>query len=311
MKHSLKILFVFAFFLSVCTPAWSDRLLLPQNGGAVVLDGDDFSELQRLAWGTRSSSLLDIHPSGSVVASYSHDEGLVFWNTRNLSEASRYRQPLFEGALDMKFSLSGDELYFLSPSLRSVIVFDLKSSEVSRLVPVPGKSPHSISVNSHGILVEQERALSLISTSSESSLVAQFHFAHDLLASVVADGRLFVSLDGEDSLSAFDLPSGRSLEDVPLERAPEKIIASRAGGKLYVLADGGLVQSWGVNGGAPRWSVVLDGVSPDFVCEGRDSGRVYLLDLRAGIIVSVDAERGRELARRRLPQRLSKALALP
>lgn len=295
MTKSKKIFFTTLWiWLVASSVAFGEELIVPREGGVVVLDGQTLAELRRVEFG-EAPPLLSVHPQAPILASLQGGNGLVFWNLPTMVEASRHEHALFDGVSAMHFSEDGDELYLLSSKLRGIVVFDLSRSKVKGLIPVPGSPPKGFSVAESGLVVEQADGISLVSTEPQDGLVAQFRFPENLNSSVVAGAQLFVALRGVPALTSYQLPSGRVLNFMPTNGEVTYLASGSTPGEVVSLDGNGQVQKWAPAGGR-SWTGPALGVGVRAVCASR-KGRLYTFDETSGTILVLDAEAGTELAR--------------
>ena len=66
-------------FLLLTGSAWAEGLAVPTEGGVLILDGRNLTEIRTLSLGGKETPRLAVHPSSPVMAGLAGDQ-LVFWN---------------------------------------------------------------------------------------------------------------------------------------------------------------------------------------------------------------------------------------
>lgn len=294
-----KILYVSLLCLFVSSASGADGLVVPTPGGGVVLEAKSLNQVGEFSLGSASKPLLAVHPSSPILAGYTPDTGVVFWNLPSMAVASTHNDELFgDGISSISFSQDGKSLFLLSDDLRSVVVFDLAKSEVSGLLPIPGTSPESMVVTSVGLLLGQGGGVTFVSSEPEEGLVAQFKFPQTISSTLVLGERLFIGLRSTPGIWSYQLPSGRALGFVPTE-GEVKQIRSLGPGKLFcLLSDAGAIHGHDFQSPTARWT--FPGQFNQLVVSPAGDV-VYGVDRQGLNLVAVEASLGAELARVVLP----------
>lgn len=297
MQKSLsRILYKIVFLcLTLAVVSGADGLVVPKPGGGVVLEADSLSRVTEFRIDSRSTPLLAVHPSSPILAGYTPETGVVFYNLPSLTVASTHKGELYaSGVNDIAFSSDGNSLYLLSGELRSVVVLDLKTSEVSELLPVPGAGSQRLSATASGLLLNQGSVLSLIGGQADEGLLAQFRFPQDITAAQVEGERLFIGLRSVAGVWSYQLPSGRVLGFLPTEGEVKQLCALGKSKGFCLLNAAGALQAYDFSTPAPRWT--FPG-RYGLLLKGRAGDAVYAVDSQSSTIVSVDSRLGSELAR--------------
>ena len=297
MQKSLsRILYKIVFLcLTLAVVSGADGLVVPKPGGGVVLDADSLNQVAEFRVDSRTTPLLAVHPSSPILAGYTPETGVVFFNLPSMTVASTHKGELYaNGINDLAFSADGNSLYLLSGELRSVVVLDLKTSEVSGLLPVPGAGSEGLSITSSGLLLNQGSVLSLIGPQADEGLLAQFRFPQDISDAQVEGERLFIGLRGVAGVWSYQLPSGRVLGFLPTEGEVKQFCPLGRGQGFCLLSASGAIQAYDFSAAGPRWT--FPGRYARLL-RGRESGAVFALDSQSSTVIAVDSKLGSELAR--------------
>ena len=284
----------FLLLLLFSSSVWAEGLAVPTEGGVLILDGRSLTEVRTLSWGGKETPRLAVHPSSSVMAGLAGDQ-LVFWNLPAFAEASKHKDPLFSGVNSLAFSADGSSLFLLSPELRAVLVFDLSTSKVTGTLPIPGGSPQWMRVAPDGILVGQENAVNLLSTSPDRGLLAQYSFPDSVGAAVVSQGRIMLARTGIAGVDSYELKTGRAIGYVPAAGVIKDMVVGTGG--MYALLNGGEVRALSADASQTRWTYPASGSAFQQVLAGANGSNVFCFDRSAGMLVSLDAVAGQENAR--------------
>ena len=281
-------------FLLLTGSAWAEGLAVPTEGGVLILDGRNLTEIRTLSLGGKETPRLAVHPSSPVMAGLAGDQ-LVFWNLPPFTEASKHQDTLFSGVDSMAFSADGSTLFLLSPELRAVLNFDLATSKVIGTLPVPGGSPEWMKVTPDGLLVGQENSVNLLSTSPDKGLLAQYSFPDSIVAAVVSQGRIILARAGIAGIDSYELKTGRAIGYVPAAGVIKDMVAGTGG--MYALLNGGEVRALSADGSQTRWTYPASGSTFQQIVAGANGSSVFCFDRSAGVLVSLDAVAGQENAR--------------
>lgn len=280
------LLAVWAFLLS--STVLAQGVVVPTGEQLVVLQGSGLSPTSQVSFKGGDGLQLAVHPTSPTLATLVEGR-LEFWNLPSLSLASKFNDPLLEGAVDCEFSPTGGELFVLSAKLKAVVVFDLARSKVSGLIGLPGGQPQAMQVSTAGLLVRLENSVVLVSTDPKVGLVAQFRYPETLAGGALSDGRLFVARRGILGVDAWDVKSGKLVGRMP-SSLEARSIAPRPGQQgVFLLSSSGVVESWGFGQSSPQWSSAgrYEGISLS-----PDGSSLYALDRAGQKVVSLDTATG-------------------
>ena len=276
-------------------PAFAEGLVIPRKGGLTVLRGADLSELRQVSTGLeRETPRLAVHPGAPVLASLSGRE-LTFWNLPTFTEASRHQDDLFQSACGLAFSAGGEELYVLSEAMKAVIVFDLNSSKVAGVIPVPGGVPNRIDATALGLLVRTENGVCLLSPELEDALLAQFRYPATLQSAAISGERLFLARSGEPGLDSYEAKSGRALGPIFSSSQFQAVAPLPKKSGLVALTSAGGVEAWDFGQSRATWTYGGSGLFDNLLLS-KEGTVVYALSRKTGSLVSLDAASGKELA---------------
>lgn len=276
-------------------PALADGLIASRAGGGVLLDSDTLSEVGRFQMGDNDVPLLAVHPTAPILAAHTPGEGLVFWNLPQCSEASRHQNALLgEGVVSLEFSRDGERLYLLSSRLRAVLVFELASSKIITMIPVPGGEPTGFGVGAGHLLVTQGSTISVLSTDPKEGLVAQFRFPEEVLSGLLQESRVYVALRGVNGIWAYQFPTGRTLGLLPTSTEVAEIV-ERANGLVLSTPSG--LESQPTSGEGQGWKAPSVGGAFDLAGITPDQRRVFALKRASGLLLILDSKTGAELGR--------------
>lgn len=286
----LKVLILF----SLCAPALADGLIVPKVGGCLVLSPGTLAKEREFKMDTKAVPLLAAHPSAPVVASVTPEQGLVFWNTPGFSEASRAGDPLLkDGIVDMAFSADGNSLYLLSAPLRAVLVYDLSSSKLAGVVPVPGSDGKRIKSCEAGVLVRQDDGVSLLSPTPKPGLLAQYRYSQPLLAALCEGDRLYTSIQGDPGIWVYDLKAGQTLGLLPAQGSTVSL-GPRAGEKGVVMVESsGIVSARDFKSATPNWTyqgTPANSLGVELLSGGQS---LYVFNSNSGSLVALAGDTGK------------------
>lgn len=288
--------FLIVLFALGFQPGFAEGLVVPRNGGVTVFRGDDLSEVRQVSTGSEQETpSLAAHPAAPVLASLSSGE-LTFWNLPSFTEASRHKNDLFLSARGLAFSPSGEALYILSESMKAVIVFDLNTSKVVRMIPVPGGIPKRIETTAIGLLVEIEKGVSLLSYEGEGALLTQFRYPETLQSAVISDHRIFLARSGESGLDSYEAKSGRALGPVFSGSHFKALVNLPKKAGLVALTTTGTVEAWNFGQTRASWTYGGSGGLFDLLLSNKEGTVVYALARKTGNLVALDSASGKELA---------------
>lgn len=282
------------------SPVWADGLAVPGEGVIQLVDLATIRLARTVELQGDAVPVLAVHPSQSVLASLSATSGLRFWNLPDFSEANEFEDPLLEGVIDAAFSNGGGKLYLLSEELKSVLVYDLATSEISSIWPLPGGAPLSLAVGADSVGVLQKDGATLLDPNS-GTLKAQFRFGLPVKGALL-NGRthLFSIADG-GGVSAYRASSGTRLPSVGGGGAYAQLMEAD-GGRYYMVHESeSQLEAWDGNGSTMAWAAEL-GQGPHYVVASRDGKWVYAASRSLKSIAVLDQGSGKELGKLPLDQ---------
>ncbi len=276
-------------------PALADHLVIPRAGGLEVIDLAVSRSTTTLQMPGRNGSWVAATRDSTVLAASNGEGDVRFWNLPNFSEASRFEEPLLEGATEFAFSWNGDRLLFISPRLRALVVWSLVSSDVESVWPIPGSDPTGLSVGPDSLVVWQNDGCVVLDPQS-GGLELQIRLGTTVQAATV-DGPLFYfSTAAAPGLARFAQASGAELEP-RVGGAVYRALASREKHALYAYSDrDGRLEAWRPDGSRLLWQSPAP-VGADVLLVSADGDWLYLLDTDSGVLTVLSSERGSELGR--------------
>lgn len=284
-------------FAMVCSPVSADGLLVPKVGGCSILSAESLAVEKDLKLDSRSVPLVAAHPTSPVVATVTPEQGLVFWNAPGFSEASRSTEALLtDGIVDLAFSHDGSSLFLLSAPLRSVLVFDLATSKVSSVVPVPGGDGQRLWGCEAGILVRQGDGVTVLSPSPKPGLLAQYRYAQPLLAVLCESERLYASVEGDPGIWVYDVKAGQTLGLLPSEGSTVALGRRTADKGVVMVEADGTVAARDFKSFTPNWSYRGQPASSQGVEVLRGVQSLYLYNKNDGSLVALSGASGQVLA---------------
>ena len=228
--------------LTLVSSASAESLFVPTSDGFFVTDLSQRQEPRKVPVPGGGVPVLAVHPESPVLATVTDSSGVVFWNLPSLQVASRNEDTLYKGVVDMGFSQDGNRLYLLSGSLKSVLVFDLASNEISSVWPLVGSKPLALSVKKKGVLVHQSDGAILLDPSKDGAVLAQFRFESPVLASHLAGDYLYLAVQGVDGLQVYRLADGKRFQK--LGATPYSWVVSKRSGGVFLLSESHGLESW-------------------------------------------------------------------
>ncbi len=289
-------LFSLVFIAQVYGPVWADHLAVPGPGRVSLVDLETLRVSQVLDVGGKGQVSLAVHPSAPVLATAGTEGAVIFWNVPSFEEASRFQEPLLDGVTSLAFSADGARLFCLSPPLRSLVVYDLRSSRVETLWPIPGSDPTGLWTDSNTVVVWQKDGCSVLDPSS-GGLLLQVRLG-GLLAAGECDGKsLHLSSDRHPGIARYSLRSGQA-EGPRYGDAVYQALLHSSDGRVLAVSQGASprLEAWSKDSARPVWSEQLSGES-EYLEESRDGRWLYLSSRKANRIIVLDASSGRELGR--------------
>lgn len=288
-------------FLLLAHPVWSDGLAVPGRGVISVVDLATIRVSRTVELPGEAVPMLAVHPADSVLATLSSSSGLRFWNLPDFSEASQFEDPLLEGVVDLAFSSDGTRLYLLSQELKAVLVYDLGTSTISQVWPIPGGTPVSLSVGTGSLGVLHKDGASVLDPAS-GSLKFQFRFGLPVKGALLDKRVIYLSVADGGGVSRYRADNGARLDNVGGGGAYAQLLQDLQSGRLYMVHESeSLLEARDGNGGTLAWSSEL-GQGPHYVMVSRDGKWVYASSRSLKSVAVLEQSSGRELGKLPLQQ---------
>lgn len=287
------------FILLLVTVAGADGLVVPGRGEMQLIDLSTVRAGRTIELEGEAVPVLAVHPQQSVMASVSSSSGLRFWNIPDFSEASRFEDPLLEGVVDARFSNDGASLYLLSQQLKAVIVYDLASSKLGRIWPLPGSSPLALVDGEQGLGVLHKDGASLLDTSN-GQLKAQFRFGAPVKGALLDSKFTCLAAADGGGVSRFRADSGKRLPNIGGGGAYSELKKGPNGRYYLVHESASSLEAWEGAGQSMAWNSDL-GQGPHYVILSKDGRWVYALSLALKSMSVLDESSGKELGKLPIP----------
>ncbi len=279
--------------LAWLSPARADGLALPAPGKIEVLDLGTIRLTRSVELQGKGVPLLAGHPSGTVLASLQGDR-LTFWNLPGFSEASAGTDPLLSDVVSMGFSPTGDRLFLLSRSLKSVLAYSLSTSKIESVYPLPGGEPMGLEVVEGTLLVRQKDGLTVLEPSS-GALLAQFRLGGLVSGALYSPNVLTLAVEGRPGLARFATTTAEALPSTAGAGSYGELKSMPGDGFLAVGLSSQVLESW-ASPGKLAWSTPISS-GPHSLFLTRDRKLVLAVGSASKMVSVIEASTGRELGK--------------
>lgn len=280
--------------MALVLPAWSDGLAVPVAGKIAIVDLDQVRVTRSVELRGRGTPVLAGHPTAPILASLMDSGGLIFWNLPAFTEASQFRDPLFDDVVAMQFAPAGDRLYLLHPALKAVLVFSLQSSKVESVYPVPGGAPVDLRLVADGLLVQQQDGLVILEPAS-GALLGQWRLGGQVTGALLEGPALTLAVQGRSGLQRFDAQTAARMAPPPGDGVYGELRRLNTGELLAVGLSAQTLELRGADGKL-KWTVPLS-PGPHSLAIRADGRWVYALGHQSGTVSVVELATGRELGK--------------
>ncbi len=280
-------------YLSTVSPASADGLAIPGPGKIELLDLGQIRVTRSVDLKGRGTPILAGHSGGAVMASLL-GERLTFWNLPGFTEASSDANSLFTGVVAMEFSATGDRLFLLSSSLKSVLAYSLRTSKIESVYPLPGKEPIGLQVSDDVLLVRQKDGLTVLDTAS-GALMGQFRLGGTVSGVIYSPNAMTLAVDGRSGLARFRPATAEGLAAVGGTGSYGQLLARPGGGFLAVAISGQSLESWAAPGKLSWKANLAEGPHDLFVT--KDQKLILAVGTASRMVSVIEAGTGKELGR--------------
>lgn len=290
---NLRLVLTAVACLSLALGARADGLALPAPGRIELLDLDQIRVTRSVELKGRAAPLLAGHPSGTVLASL-QGEQLIFWNLPGFTEASSATDPLFGQVIATAFTPTGDRLFMLSRSLKSVLSFSLSSLSVEGIYPLPGGEPIGMEMVADALLVRHKDGVTVLEPSS-GALLAQYRLGAPVSGLLYTSKSLTVALEGRSGLLRFANATAEPLPAPAGAGSYGELAFAPGDGFLAVGLSGQTLESW-TGSGKLAWTAPLSS-GPHSLVWTKDKKLVLALGQSSKMVSVIEAGSGKELGK--------------